>query len=115
MPADGIDAVVLYPSLAMFFGPCDEIPALRDVAFVADCQRAYNDWLADFCSEDPRRLKGEQIPLSARIFAVVDVWDALRSDRPYRAGWPDSKVRAYLREQAGIHFEPAVLETFMML
>jgi predicted TIM-barrel fold metal-dependent hydrolase len=42
----------------MFFGPCDEIPALRDVAFVADCQRAYNDWLADFCAHEPARLFG---------------------------------------------------------
>src|SRR5439155_5387522 len=58
MGADGIDAVVLYPSLAMFFGPCDEIPALRDTAFVADCQRAYNDWLADFCAFEPTRLFG---------------------------------------------------------
>src|SRR5258708_4706359 len=58
MDADGIDAVVLYPSLAMFFGPCDEIPALHDAAFVADCQRAYNDWLADFCAYEPTRLFG---------------------------------------------------------
>ena len=56
MDADGIDAVVLYPSLAMFFGPCDEIAALHDAEFVADCQRAYNDWLADFCAYDPAPL-----------------------------------------------------------
>jgi predicted TIM-barrel fold metal-dependent hydrolase len=58
MDSDGIDAVVLYPSLAMFFGPCDEIPALHDAEFVGDCQRAYNDWLADFCAHDPARLFG---------------------------------------------------------
>jgi len=58
MDADGIDAVVLYPSLAMFFGPDDEIPALHDNDFVAACQRAYNDWLADFCAEAPQRLFG---------------------------------------------------------
>jgi predicted TIM-barrel fold metal-dependent hydrolase len=58
MDADGIDAVVLYPSLAMFFGPTDEIPALHDVEFVADCQRAYNDWLAEFCAYEPSRLFG---------------------------------------------------------
>jgi len=56
MDADGIDGVVLYPSLAMFFGPTDEIPALHDVEFVADCQRAYNDWLAEFCGYEPSRL-----------------------------------------------------------
>ncbi len=63
----------------------------------------------------PRGLKGEQIPLAARIFTVVDVWDALRSDRPYRAGWPPERVQAYLREQAGSHFDPAVVATFLAL
>ena len=49
----------------------------------------------------PRGLSGEQIPLAARIFAVVDVWDALRSDRPYRAAWPAAQVRAHLQAHAG--------------
>jgi HD-GYP domain-containing protein (c-di-GMP phosphodiesterase class II)/PAS domain-containing protein len=61
----------------------------------------------------PRGLKGESIPLVARIFAIVDVWDALRSDRPYREGWPDHAVRAHLREGSGTHFDPQVLETFL--
>ena len=56
MDRDGIDAAVVYPSLALFFGPLDPIPALRDVAFVADCQRAYNDWVADYCRAQPHRL-----------------------------------------------------------
>jgi predicted TIM-barrel fold metal-dependent hydrolase len=56
MDRDGIDVAVLYPSLAMFFGPVDPIPALHDVDFVADCQRAYNDWVAEYCSADPTRL-----------------------------------------------------------
>ena len=75
MDADGIDAVVLYPSLAMFFGPCDEIPALHDTEFVADCQRAYNDWLADFCAYEPTRLFGVgAVPLQdvARACAEVE-------------------------------------------
>ncbi len=63
----------------------------------------------------PRGLKGEQIPLAARIFAVVDVWDALRSDRPYRAGWPQEKVLAHLRELAGIHFEPRIVGVFLQI
>ena len=63
----------------------------------------------------PRGLKGEEIPLSARIFAVVDVWDALRSDRPYRKAWPEEKVLAYLREQKGKHFDPTVVETFLQV
>src|SRR5262249_5147095 len=51
----------------------------------------------------PRGLSGEQIPLAARLFAVVDVWDALRSDRPYRQAWPVASIRAHLRDQAGQH------------
>lgn len=63
----------------------------------------------------PRRLKGEQIPLAARIFAVVDVWDALISDRPYKKGWAKGRVRAYLQEQSGQHFDPQVVEAFIAL
>ena len=51
----------------------------------------------------PRGLKGEEIPFSARIFAVADVWDALISNRPYRKAWPAETALAYLREQAGEH------------
>ncbi len=61
----------------------------------------------------PRGLQGEDIPLAARIFAVVDVWDALSSDRPYRLAWPQDKVRAYLEEQAGAQFDPKVVEVFL--
>jgi len=61
----------------------------------------------------PRGLKGEQIPLAARIFAVVDVWDALISDRPYRSGWTKEKARAYLREQVGAHFDPRAVAAFL--
>ncbi|MBI5348033.1 MAG: GAF domain-containing protein [Chloroflexi bacterium] len=63
----------------------------------------------------PLGLKSEQIPLAARIFAVVDVWMALRSPRPYRAAWADSQAREYLRTMAGIQFDPKVVETFLML
>jgi HD-GYP domain-containing protein (c-di-GMP phosphodiesterase class II) len=61
----------------------------------------------------PRGLKGEEIPLAARIFAVVDVWDALRSDRPYRPAWPEEKAWEYIQEQAGKHFDPRVVEVFL--
>ena len=60
----------------------------------------------------PRGLKGEQIPLAARLFAVVDVWDALCSDRPYRAGWPEEKVREHIQAGAGAHFDPQSVEAF---
>ncbi|MDI6770019.1 MAG: response regulator [Anaerolineales bacterium] len=63
----------------------------------------------------PRGLKGEQIPLAARLFAVVDVWDALTSDRSYRPAWPEEKARAYIREQAGAHFDPQVVEVFLKM
>jgi PAS domain S-box-containing protein/putative nucleotidyltransferase with HDIG domain len=58
----------------------------------------------------PRGLKGEQIPLTARIFAVADVWDALNSDRPYRAAWPEEKVIEHIRSLAGTHFDPQVVK-----
>jgi len=63
----------------------------------------------------PRGLRGNQIPLAARIFAVADVWDALRSDRPYRAAWPQERALDYIREQAGKHFDPAIVEVFLRL
>ncbi|BCY19457.1 hypothetical protein hrd7_33060 (plasmid) [Leptolinea sp. HRD-7] len=63
----------------------------------------------------PRGLKGEQIPLAARLFAVVDVWDALRSDRPYRKAWDDDRVVDYIKEQSGKHFDPAVVNVFLEL
>jgi PAS domain S-box-containing protein/putative nucleotidyltransferase with HDIG domain len=61
----------------------------------------------------PRQLKGKQIPLSARIFAVVDVWDALCSERPYRPAWPEEKAREYIKQQAGVDFDPQVVEVFL--
>lgn len=60
----------------------------------------------------PQGLKGEQIPLSARIFAVADVWDALTSDRPYRLAWSNEEALNYIREQSGRHFDPQVVELF---
>ncbi len=60
----------------------------------------------------PRGLQGDSIPEEARIFSVVDVWDALRSDRPYRARWSDEKALAYIKEQTGSHFEPRVVTIF---
>jgi PAS domain S-box-containing protein len=61
----------------------------------------------------PRGLKGEEIPLVARIFAVVDVWDALSSDRPYREAWPKEKVLEYIRAESGSHFDTKVVGIFI--
>ncbi|NWG35443.1 MAG: GAF domain-containing protein, partial [Chloroflexi bacterium] len=63
----------------------------------------------------PQGLKGEQIPLAARIFAVVDVYDALTSDRPYRPAWTKEQALEYIREQTGKHFDPQVAAAFLNL
>lgn len=61
----------------------------------------------------PRALKGEDIPFMARIFTIVDVWDALISDRPYRPAWDVAKVKEYLIANAGIQFDPRVVDAFL--
>jgi PAS domain S-box-containing protein len=63
----------------------------------------------------PRGLKSQQIPLGARLFAIVDVYDALSSDRPYRQAWPQKKVRNFLQEQSGKHFDPHVVDVFLSI
>ena len=61
----------------------------------------------------PEGLKGKEIPLSARIFAVVDQWDALTSDRPYRKAWPTENVIAYLKENSGKIYDPEIVDVFL--
>jgi HD-GYP domain-containing protein (c-di-GMP phosphodiesterase class II) len=63
----------------------------------------------------PQGLKGEAIPLAARIFAVVDVWDALTSQRPYLETWTKEEALAYIQEQSGRHFDPRIVEAFTVL
>lgn len=63
----------------------------------------------------PLGLKGTAIPLAARIFAIVDVWDALTSDRPYRKAWSKKKALAYIREQKGKHFDPQIVPVFLSM
>jgi len=60
----------------------------------------------------PRGLKGEEIPLAARLFTVIDVWDALTSDRPYRRAWTNENALAYIKEQSGKHFDPESVNLF---
>jgi PAS domain S-box-containing protein len=86
------------------------IPYLRPALDIPYCH--HEQWDG---SGYPRGLKGEEIPLAARIFAVVDVWDALRTDRPYCEAWPDERVQAYLQEQAGRQFDPQVVKAFLKL
>jgi PAS domain S-box-containing protein/putative nucleotidyltransferase with HDIG domain len=63
----------------------------------------------------PCGLKGEEIPLAARIFAIVDVWDALCSNRPYRPGWPKDRVKAYIKAERGTHFDPRIADAFLAM
>ena len=63
----------------------------------------------------PQGLKGEEIPLLARIFAVADSWDALVSDRPYRRAWSEDEIKAYLKANAGTRFDPRLVETFLKI
>ncbi len=61
----------------------------------------------------PHGLTGYRIPLAARIFAVIDVWDALTNDRPYRGKWTDEKTEEYIQEQRGKHFDPEIVDAFL--
>jgi PAS domain S-box-containing protein len=61
----------------------------------------------------PCRLKGEEIPFTARLFAIVDVYDALISDRPYRTAWTKQETLRYIMEQSGKHFDPEVVRLFL--
>ncbi len=63
----------------------------------------------------PRGLKGEEIPLAARLFAIVDVWDALTSNRPYRPAWSQQEARTYIRDQSGRHFDPQIVNLFFKI
>ena len=60
----------------------------------------------------PRGLRGDEIPLPARLFAFADVWDALTSDRPYRAAMPVLEVANHIRANVGTHFDPRAAEIF---
>ena len=63
----------------------------------------------------PRNITGEEIPMSARLFAIADVWDALTSNRPYRDAWTAEQALAYIREQSGKHFDPQVVDLFFQV
>ncbi len=97
-----------HPVLAYHF--LSAIPYLEPALDIPYCHHERWDG-----SGYPRGLKGKEIPLAARIFSVIDVWDALASDRPYRKAWSEMKVIAYLREQSGILFDPDVVDEFINL
>ena len=82
-----------------FLHPCLDIPAYHHERWDG---RGYPDGLA-----------GEEIPIAARIFAVIDVWDALTSDRPYRKAWSMDAALQYIKKNAGRHFDPQVVQVFL--
>ncbi len=86
------------------------IPYLHDSLEVPYCHHERWDG-----SGYPRGLSGEEIPLSARIFAIVDVWDALISDRPYRKGWEPDRIRQYLIDNKAKLFDPILVDIFIEL
>ncbi len=86
------------------------IPYLRPALEIPYCH--HEKWDG---SGYPRSLKGEEIPLAARIFAIVDVYDALMSDRPYRPAWTKEKAFDHIREQSGKQFDPKVVDAFFRL
>jgi HD-GYP domain-containing protein (c-di-GMP phosphodiesterase class II) len=63
----------------------------------------------------PQGLKGTHIPLAARIFSVVDVWDALSSDRPYRKAWPKEKIIEHIKRLSSSQFDPRVVDLFISM
>ena len=97
-----------HPSLA--FEMLSPIHYLRNALDIPYCH--HEKWDG---SGYPRGLKGNQIPLAARIFAVVDVWDALTSKRPYRQAWSEEKTIEYIQAGGGTHFDPKVVKAFMIM
>ena len=95
-----------HPQLA--YDMLEPIAYLRDALNIPYCHHEKWDGTGY-----PNGLSGTQIPLEARLFTIVDVWDALTTDRPYRKGWPRKKALKYIREQSGKDFDPKMVEIFL--
>ena len=95
-----------HPQLA--YDMLEPIAYLRDALNIPHCHHEKWDGTGY-----PRGLLGTQIPLEARLFAIVDVWDAITTDRPYRRSWPRKKALEYIREQSGKYFDPQLVEMFL--
>ncbi|MBL8064607.1 MAG: HD-GYP domain-containing protein, partial [Chthonomonadaceae bacterium] len=89
---------------------------LKPIPFLADCLdiplHHHERWDGNGY---PHKLSGTEIPLLARVFAVADVWDALRSDRPYRSAWSEEQTRQHIERSSGTHLDPTVVEAFLSL
>lgn len=95
-----------HPQLA--YNMLEPIAYLRDALEIPYCHHEKWDGTGY-----PRGLSGTEIPLDARLFAVVDVWDAITTDRPYRKGWPRDKALEHIREQSGKSFDPEIVKIFL--
>jgi putative nucleotidyltransferase with HDIG domain len=109
-PLDAAEREIMNRHPAMAIDMVSEIDFLRPALSIPYSHHEHWDG-----SGYPDGLKGEQIPLAARIFTVVDHWDALGSDRPYRKAWPREDVVAYLRENAGRIYDPQIVEVFLKI
>lgn len=95
-----------HPQLA--YDMLEPIAYLRDALNIPYCHHEKWDGTGY-----PRGLAGTQIPLEARLFAIVDVWDAITTDRPYRKGWSREKALDYIRAESGKYFDPQLAEMFL--
>ena len=102
------DIVLQHPTIA--YELLSRIPFLQKAIDIPYCHHEKWDGTGY-----PRGLKGEDIPLAARIFAVVDVWDAIQSERPYKKAWSQQDAIEYLREQSGKYFDPEIVPVFLSL
>lgn len=106
LTADELETMRMHPEFA--YRLLSPIAYLRPALDIAYCHHEKWDGTGY-----PRGLKGEEIPLVARIFAVVDVWDALTSHRPYRPAWTKKDALEYVGAQSGKHFDPQVVQIFL--
>jgi putative nucleotidyltransferase with HDIG domain len=88
----------------------EPISFLQPASIISYCH--HERW--DGCGY-PQGLKGDEIPLPARLFAIVDHWDALSSDRPYHRAWPREKIICHLKDNSGKCFDPRVVEAFLRI
>jgi PAS domain S-box-containing protein/putative nucleotidyltransferase with HDIG domain len=102
------EIILKHPETA--FNLLRQIPYLKKALEIPYCH--HEKWDG---SGYPRGLKGDEIPLAARIFTIVDVWDALSSDRPYRKAWDKEQVIRYITNESGKHFDPQIVNIFLTL
>jgi HD-GYP domain-containing protein (c-di-GMP phosphodiesterase class II) len=106
LTADEWRVMRLHPTLG--YEMLSHIPFLRPALDIPYCH--HEQWDGNGY---PRRLKGDEIPLVARAFSVVDTYDALTSERTYRPAWKKEDALTHIREQSRKHFDPVIVDIFM--